>query len=94
MKENLRGQGHLHGMSGVVLRERIEKVLGRLGLTDRRGDLVEILSGGLKRRVEIAKGLLHRPKVILMDEASTGLDPGSAPRVIGGVSWNYGSKKA
>jgi ABC-2 type transport system ATP-binding protein len=77
VEENLRGQGHLHGMSGAKLRERMEKVLGRLGLADRRGDLVEVLSGGLKRRVEIAKGLLHQPAVLLMDEASTGLDPGA-----------------
>src|SRR5207253_5805419 len=72
------------GRSGAVLRERIEKVVGRLGLSDRRGDLVETLSGGLKRRVEIAKGLLHRPKVILMDEASTGLDPGARREL-----WQY-----
>jgi len=84
VEENLRGQGHLHGMSGAVLRERIEKVVGRLGLKDRMGDLVEILSGGLKRRVEIAKGLLHRPAVLLMDEASTGLDPGARREL-----WQY-----
>ncbi len=47
----------------------------RLGLHDRRKDLVDTLSGGLRRRVEIAKALLHRPQVLLMDEASTGLDP-------------------
>jgi ABC-2 type transport system ATP-binding protein len=84
VEENLRGQGHLHGMSGAALRERIEKVLGRLGLTDRRNDLVEILSGGLRRRVEIAKGLLHKPQVVLMDEASTGLDPGARREL-----WQY-----
>jgi ABC-2 type transport system ATP-binding protein len=73
--ENLRAQGHLHGLSGALLRERMESALERLGLADRRKDLVETLSGGLRRRVEIAKALLHRPQVLLMDEASTGLDP-------------------
>ena len=75
VEENLRSQGHLHGLSGKVLRERMEHSMERLGLTDRRKDLVDTLSGGLRRRVEIAKALLHRPKVLLMDEASTGLDP-------------------
>lgn len=75
VEENLRSQGHLHGLSGATLRERMNAAMERLGLKDRRKDLVETLSGGLKRRVEIAKALLHRPKVLLMDEASTGLDP-------------------
>jgi len=77
VSENLRAQGHLHGLSGAALRARMEQVIERLGLAGRRHDLVETLSGGLKRRVEIAKGLLHRPVVLLMDEASTGLDPGA-----------------
>jgi ABC-2 type transport system ATP-binding protein len=75
VEENLRAQGHLHGLSGALLRERMENAMERLGLADRRKDLVETLSGGLRRRVEIAKALLHRPQVLLMDEASTGLDP-------------------
>jgi ABC-2 type transport system ATP-binding protein len=75
VEENLRAQGHLHGLSGATLRERMQSAMERLGLQDRRKDLVETLSGGLRRRVEIAKALLHRPKVLLMDEASTGLDP-------------------
>ena len=75
VEENLRAQGHLHGLSGGELRARMEAAMNRLGLSDRRKDLVEALSGGLKRRVEIAKALLHRPQVLLMDEASTGLDP-------------------
>ena len=75
VEENLRSQGHLHGLSGNVLRERMQRAMEQLGLSDRRKDLVETLSGGLKRRVEIAKALLHRPQVLLMDEASTGLDP-------------------
>ena len=75
VEENLRAQGHLHGLSGAILRERMEHAMERLGLADRRKDLVDTLSGGLRRRVEIAKALLHRPQVLLMDEASTGLDP-------------------
>jgi len=75
VQENLRAQGHLHGLSGAILGDRMERAMERLGLSDRRKDLVETLSGGLRRRVEIAKALLHRPQVLLMDEASTGLDP-------------------
>jgi len=75
--ENLRSQGHLHGLSGQALRQRMESVMTRLGILDRRDDVVEKLSGGLKRRVEIAKALLHQPQVLIMDEASTGLDPGA-----------------
>jgi len=75
VEENLRAQGHLHGLSGADLRGRMERAMEQLGLADRRKDLVQTLSGGLKRRVEIAKALLHRPQVLLMDEASTGLDP-------------------
>lgn len=75
VEENLRAQGHLHGLRGADLRGRMESSMERLGLADRRKDLVETLSGGLRRRVEIAKALLHRPQVLLMDEASTGLDP-------------------
>ena len=75
VEENLRSQGHLHGLSGAALGERMEHAMQQLGLADRRKDLLETLSGGLRRRVEIAKALLHRPQVLLMDEASTGLDP-------------------
>lgn len=84
VEENLRSQGHLYGMSGAALRRRIGEVMGRLGLADRRKDLVETLSGGLRRRVEIAKGLLHGPAVLLMDEPSTGLDPGARREL-----WQY-----
>lgn len=82
--ENLRHQGHLYGLAGAELRHRADEALERLRLIDRRHDRAEALSGGLRRRVELAKGLLHRPRVLLLDEPSTGLDPGAR-----GDLWDY-----
>jgi ABC-2 type transport system ATP-binding protein len=73
--ENIRHQGWLYGLRGDELAQRQREALERLGLADRANDRVETLSGGLRRRVELAKGLLHQPRVLIMDEPSTGLDP-------------------
>ncbi len=77
VKENLTHQGHLYGLSGQELKKRSNEMLDRLGIQDRAGEKVEKLSGGLKRRVELAKAFLHRPEILILDEPSTGLDPGA-----------------
>jgi ABC-2 type transport system ATP-binding protein len=75
--ENVIHHGRLYGLGGRELRTRADEMLTRLGLADRKRELVEQLSGGLRRRVELATGMLHRPRVLLLDEPSTGLDPGA-----------------
>jgi ABC-2 type transport system ATP-binding protein len=75
--ENLWHQGHLYGLRGASLNKRIQEILSRVGLADRAKDLVETFSGGMQRRIELGKGLLHHPGVLLLDEPTTGLDPGA-----------------
>src|SRR5271156_4339155 len=75
--ENLWHQGHLYGLHGASLKSRITEMLGRVGLADRADEKAETFSGGMQRRLELAKGLLHHPSVLLLDEPTTGLDPGA-----------------
>ena len=75
--ENLWHQGHLYGLRGASLKRRVQEILSRVGLADRANERVETFSGGMQRRIELAKGLLHHPGVLLLDEPTTGLDPGA-----------------
>jgi ABC-2 type transport system ATP-binding protein len=75
--ENLWHIGHLYGMRGATLKTRVKEMLERVALADRANEKAETFSGGMQRRLELAKGLLHRPSVLLLDEPTTGLDPGA-----------------
>ncbi|MBX5477057.1 MAG: ATP-binding cassette domain-containing protein [Clostridia bacterium] len=83
-EENLRFHARLYGVPADVYRKRSDEVLDMMGLKDRRQSLVSTFSGGMKRRLEIARGLLHRPRVLFLDEPTVGLDPQTRAAI-----WDY-----
>jgi len=89
-RENLHFWGSLYGLSGKSLRAEAERVLELVGLTDRADDAVREYSGGMKRRLNLSAGLIHHPKVILLDEPTLGIDPQARLNILdiirGGVS--------
>ncbi|WP_131740121.1 ATP-binding cassette domain-containing protein [Actinomadura roseirufa] len=83
-EQNLRFHAELYGVPRQVTGPRIRQVLEMVGLWDRRGDLAQTYSGGMKRRLEIARGLLHSPRVLFLDEPTVGLDPQTRASI-----WEY-----
>jgi ABC-2 type transport system ATP-binding protein len=81
-RENLRFWGRMYGLGGKDLAKRIESILETVGLTDRGNDRVESYSGGMKRRINIAAGLLHNPHLVFLDEPTVGIDPQSRRNIL------------
>jgi ABC-2 type transport system ATP-binding protein len=84
-RQNLMFFGRIYSLKGQGLRQRVDEVLEMTGLTERAGDAVEKYSGGMKRRVNIGAGLLHKPEVLFLDEPTVGVDPQSRNAIFEGV---------
>ncbi len=81
-RENLHFWGRLYGLKGDALKVRVEQVLERVGLSDRANEAIKGYSGGMKRRINIAAGLLHEPRLLLLDEPTVGVDPQSRRAIL------------
>ena len=84
-RENLAFWGQMYGLSGKTLNSRIDEVLAQIGLTDKAKQRVKTYSGGMKRRVNIGVGLLHKPQLLFMDEPTVGIDPQSRRAILDSV---------
>ncbi len=84
-RENLLFWGQMYGLGGRALKARIDEVLAQIGLTDKANQRVKTYSGGMKRRVNIGVGLLHRPRLLFMDEPTVGIDPQSRRAILDAV---------
>ena len=80
-RENLEAFGRLHGLSGNALASQVSWALEQTGLADRAREPVKQFSGGMKRRLNIACGIVHRPRIVLLDEPTVGVDPQSRDRI-------------
>jgi ABC-2 type transport system ATP-binding protein len=80
--ENLRFWGRMYGLSGAVLAQRVDEALDTAGLADRAKERVETYSGGMKRRINIAAGIMHHPRLLIMDEPTVGIDPQSRNHIL------------
>ena len=83
--ENLTFWGQMYGLGGNALKTRVSEVLEQIGLADRAKDKIKTYSGGMKRRVNIGVGLLHKPRLLFMDEPTVGIDPQSRRNILDSV---------
>ncbi len=84
-RENMNFWGQMYGLSGKNMKRRVDEVLEQIGLADRAKDRIKTYSGGMKRRVNIGVGLLHKPKLLFMDEPTVGIDPQSRRAILDSV---------
>jgi ABC-2 type transport system ATP-binding protein len=84
-RENLNFWGQMYGLSGRILKARVDEVLEQIGLAERAKERVKTYSGGMKRRVNIGVGLLHKPRLLFMDEPTVGIDPQSRRAILDSV---------
>jgi ABC-2 type transport system ATP-binding protein len=84
-RENLSFWGQMYGLSGKPLKSRIDQVLEQIGLSDKADQRIKTYSGGMKRRVNIGVGLLHKPRLLFMDEPTVGIDPQSRRLILDSV---------